>query len=138
MLAKPLPQFPVARIAPNQVLPGSPETRYCSAKRRSSCVRSFAGLAATSQKRILRRSRHIILNLHHQRRHQIEVLMNVRKLVQQLHHAVIVFERVQPHPGQAIFAGDQILVERLVLVPEKDDAQGRHGWKTKSSMRDSD
>jgi hypothetical protein len=44
---------------------------------------------------------------------------------------------VQSNPGQAIFAGYQVLVERLVLVPEKNQTQSRHGWKTKSSMRDS-
>jgi hypothetical protein len=34
---------------------------------------------------------------------------------------------VQPRPRQTIFARDQILVKRLVLMPEKYDAQCRHG-----------
>jgi len=34
---------------------------------------------------------------------------------------------VQARPGQAIFARDQIFVERLVLMPKQDDAQGGHG-----------
>jgi hypothetical protein len=37
-------------------------------------------------------------------------------------------------PGHTILASDQILVERLVLVPEKNDAQSGHGWRGQSSM----
>jgi len=84
-------------------------------------------LGRNFEKRILRRPRHIILNLRDERRHQIEVLVDVGKLIQQLHHAVVILERVQAHPRQAIFTGHQILVERLVLVPEKNQTQGGHG-----------
>ena len=78
------------------------------------------------QKRILRGARNIILNLRDQRWHQVEGLMDVGKLVQQFHHAVIVFQRMQAHPRQAIFACDQILVKGLVLVPKNDDAKSGH------------
>src|SRR5579871_6722850 len=54
--------------------------------------------------------------------------MNFRELIQQFHHAVVVLERVQTHPRQAVFTRYQILVERLVLMPKKDDAKRRHGW----------
>jgi hypothetical protein len=29
---------------------------------------------------------------------------------------------MQANPGQTIFAGDQVFVKRLMLVPENDDA----------------
>ena len=57
--------------------------------------------------------------------------MDVGKLVQQFDHAVVVLERVQARPRQTIFARDQILVERLVLVPKQDDAQER-AWVEES------
>src|SRR5260370_21066759 len=41
---------------------------------------------------------------------------------------------MQAHPGQAIFASHQILIERLVLVPEEDETQGGHERKCQSSM----
>jgi hypothetical protein len=43
--------------------------------------------------------------------------MDVGKLVQQLHHAVVIFQAVQPHPWQTVFSGEQVLVKRLMLVP---------------------
>ena len=91
-------------------------------------------LGGHTQKGILRRARHVILNLRDQRRHQVEVLVHVGKLIQQFHHAVIVFQGMQPHPRQAVLAGDQILVQGLVLMPEQDQAEGRHGWKAQDSM----
>ena len=59
--------------------------------------------------------------------------MDGGKLVQQFDHAVIVFESVQTYPGQTVFAGNQILVKRLVLMPEKNDAEDGHGWNRQSS-----
>ena len=135
MLAKALPQFPVTRIAPDQVLRDSPETDIAE-QTAALPAQVFRGLCRHSQERILRRTVHIILDLHHQRRHEVEVLVDFGKLVQQFHHSVIVFERVQANPRQTIFAGDQILVKRLVLVPQKNDAEDGHGWRSQSSMRD--
>jgi hypothetical protein len=43
--------------------------------------------------------------------------VDVRKLIQQLDHPIVVFEGVQAYPGKAIFSGDQVLVKRLMLVP---------------------
>jgi hypothetical protein len=42
---------------------------------------------------------------------------------------------MQPHPRQAIFSGDQVLIKRLVLVPQQDDAQGRHEEKFRIARR---
>jgi hypothetical protein len=41
---------------------------------------------------------------------------------------------MQAHPRQAIFARHQILIERLVLVPEEDETQGGHDWNGQDSM----
>ena len=134
VLAKPFPQFAVPRIAPDQVL----RIRLKQILQREAALverQLLRRLGRHGKKWILRRPRDIVLNLHHQRRHQVEILVNVGKLVQQFDHAVVVFERVQPRPRQTIFACDQILVERLVLMPEQNDAQSRHGWSSQSSMR---
>ena len=48
----------------------------------------------------------IILNLRYKRWNQIKSLMYLRKLIQQFHHPVVIFKRMQAHPGQAVFAGD--------------------------------
>ena len=125
MLAKALPQLTVAGITSNDIL------RICLKQilqRKPTLLEcQFPGrLGGHGQERIPRRSRHVVLNLHHQRRYKIEVLMNVGELIEQLHHAVIIFERVQTHPWQTVFARNQIFVERLVLMPKKDDAQGWH------------
>jgi hypothetical protein len=97
----------------------------------------LAGFAATRKKWVLGSSGHVILDLSDQRRHQIEGLMDVGEFVQQLDHAVVVFERMQAHPGQAVLSGDQILVERLMLMPQDNDAQNGHWsgipWKKGST-----
>ena len=78
------------------------------------------------QKRVVRRARHVVLNLRDQRRNKVEGLVNVGKLIQQFDHAVIIFESMQPHPGQTILPRDQVFVKRLMLVPQNDDAQNGH------------
>ena len=52
--------------------------------------------------------------------------MHLRKLVQQLHHPVVIFQRVQPRPGQAILPRHQVFIKRLMLVPQDDNSQLRH------------
>ena len=101
VLPKPLPQLPVPWIPPNHV-------RWIRLKqilqRKPPLVRRqiLRRLGHHIQKRILRRPLHVVLNLRHQRRHNVKVLVNVRKLIQQLHHTVVVFQGVQPHPRQAV------------------------------------
>ena len=133
MLVKPLQQFAISRIAPNHIQRvGLKQILQCEPALVERQILGWHG--RDPQEWILCRPVRIVLNLHHQRRHQIEILMDVGKLVQQLHHAVIVFERVQPRPRQTIFPRNQILIKRLVLMPKKNDAQGRHGWSSQSSM----
>jgi hypothetical protein len=38
--------------------------------------------------------------------HEVKGLMDVREFIQQLDHAVIVFERMQPYPWQTVFPAD--------------------------------
>jgi hypothetical protein len=33
---------------------------------------------------------------------------------------------VKTYPGEAVFAGNQVFIKRLVLMPEDDDAEGGH------------
>ena len=112
------PQLAIARIAPNHVHRVRLEQilqREAPLGRRQLRRR----LGHQVKKRIVRVARDVILDLCHQRRNQVEVLVDVGKLVQQFHHPVVVLEGVQPDPGKAILAGDHVFVERLVHVPEQ-------------------
>ncbi len=62
------------------------------------------------------------LELHQQRRHQVEGDPHAGKLPQQRGHAVVVLERVKPGPREDVLVGDEILVIRLVHVPQEGDA----------------
>ena len=61
------------------------------------------------------------LELHQQRRHQVERQLHLRKLAQQRDHAVVVLQPVQPHPRQDVLARCEVFVVRLVHVPEDGD-----------------
>ncbi len=98
MLEKTLPQLAVARVTPNQV-GGIRLKKILQGKLALGKRQLLSRLGGHAQKRILCRSGNVVLDLHHQRRHNIEVLMNIRKFVQQFDHAVIIFESVQSDPG---------------------------------------
>jgi hypothetical protein len=80
------------------------------------------------EERIARGAAFVVLNLRDERRNQIKGLMDVRELIEQFHHSVVVFEGVQTYPGETVLSGDQIFVERLMLVPKQNDTQNRHRW----------
>ena len=61
--------------------------------------------------------------LHEERRHQVERDLDRRELAQDRRHAEIIFEGMQADPRQDVLAGDQVLVERLVHVPQQGDAR---------------
>ncbi len=114
----PVPQVAIARIAPNHVH----RVRLKQILQRESAlggVELARRLSHHVEERIVRLAGDIVLNLRHQRRHQIEVLMDARELVQQLDHAVIVLQRMQPHPRQAILARHHVFVKRLMHVPQQ-------------------
>ena len=62
------------------------------------------------------------LELDEQRRHQVERDADARKLPKERRHPVVVLQRVHPHPGEDVLAGDEILVVRLMHVPEDGHA----------------
>jgi len=68
----------------------------------------------------------VLGDLGHHRRHQVECLPDFGKLLQHANHAVVILERVHARPGQFVFAGDQVLVEGLVHVPEEAQVYLRH------------
>jgi hypothetical protein len=72
---------------------------------------------------VLKNSGIVIFELCHQRRHNIEILVHLGKFFQQLHHSVIVLERVQTHPWKAIFTAYQVLVKGLVHMPEEEKSE---------------
>jgi hypothetical protein len=53
--------------------------------------------------------------------------MDFRKLFQQFDHPVVVFQGMQPDPGEAVLSRNKVFVIRLMLMPENDDAQNGHG-----------
>src|SRR5262245_11913031 len=65
------------------------------------------------------------LQLHEERRHQVERGANLRELLQQRHHAVVVLQGMQANPRQDVLARDEVLVIGLVHVPE--ERNGGHG-----------
>src|SRR5262249_38918755 len=63
----------------------------------------------------------VILDLRQHGGDEVESLLDFGKVFQDSHHARVVLKRVQTGPGELIFAGPQILVERLVHVPEETE-----------------
>src|ERR1051326_149408 len=124
--AKTLPQFAIAGIAADHV--GGIGLEQILQRKTAFVLGQVAGgLGSDVEKRVLRGSRNVILNLGDQRWNEVEGLMDVGKLVQQFDHAVVVLEGVQAYPGQAVFAGDQIFIKGLVLMPKDNNAKHRHG-----------
>ena len=120
-----VPQLPVARISSNQIYRiGLEEILQCEmtfVRIEISCR-----LGRNLEERVASSAGHVVLYLGDQRRDKVEGLVNVGKLVQQLDHAEVVLERVQSHPGQPVVAGDQVLVKRLMLVPQNYYAENGH------------
>ena len=52
-------------------------------------------------------------------RDKVEGLAYLREVPQDVRHVVVVFDAVQTHPGQGVPSGDEVLVIRLVHVPEE-------------------
>ena len=65
------------------------------------------------------------LELHQHGRDQVEGDLDLGELAHERDHAVIVLEGMQAHPRQDVLVSDQILVERLVHVPQ--DGNASHG-----------
>ena len=60
--------------------------------------------------------------LHEEGRHEVEREAHVRKLAQQRRHPVVVLERMQADPRQDVLPCHQVLIERLVMVPQQRNA----------------
>src|SRR6185503_18443297 len=66
--------------------------------------------------------------LHQHRRHEVERQAHRGELTEQRHHAPVVLQPVQPHPRQDVLPGQQVLVQRLMHVPQQRNA--RHNGRT--------
>ena len=86
----------------------------------------FGRFGGNFEERVPSSAGYVVLYLRDQGRDEVEGLVNVGKLVEQLDHAVVVLESMQPDPGQPVLAADQVLVKRLMLVPQNYDAQNGH------------
>ena len=70
------------------------------------------------KKSIRRAPFHVVQQLVHHRRHQVDDATRPGIVRQQAGHAVVVLDPVQPDPGHGQFARRRLLVVGLVLVPE--------------------
>lgn len=68
----------------------------------------------------------VIADLLQQRRDKIEGLLYAGELVEQLHHAVVILQGMHADPREAVFAGGEVLIERLMHVPQKAESQYGH------------
>ena len=86
---------------------------------------------------IARAARGKRLELHEQRRHEVERDLDAGKLPEQRHHAVVVLQGVQPDPRQDVLARGQVFVKGLVHVPEDRDL-GHSGtlWAGRQERRE--
>ena len=83
-------------------------------------------------------ARGVVLQLLHQRRDQVEGLVEGRVAGQDLHHVQVVLEGVQPRPGHLEGPGTRRPVVRLVHVPDEGYVQRlrrRHPSPGRSSCR---
>src|SRR5947209_754360 len=119
------PQLTVTRIARDHVLQVGLE-EILDGKLPFVKIELGGGPGGNLQKRVMRFALNVFLNLDHQRRNKVEGLVNAGKFIQQLHHAEIVFECMEPYPGQPVLSGDQVLIVRLVHVPQKQETYDWH------------
>ena len=118
-------QLAVARVAVNHAARIGIE-RVAQQKSAVPIRQRFGRLQRRVEKGIAGRARGVFGNLHHHRRHQVKGLADARKLLQNAHHAVVVLERVHARPWQLVFARGQVLIKRLVHVPEEAQIDLRH------------
>ena len=119
-------QLAVARIALDHVLRIGVE-RMLQQETLFRLGERFGGLQRQLQKWIAGLAAGVLVHLRHHGGHQVESLAHVGEFSQDLDHAVVVFERVHARPGQLVLARDQVLIERLVHVPEEAEIDLRHG-----------
>ena len=74
----------------------------------------------------MRRVAGIILNLPDKRGHHIERGVDGGKIPHDRHHAVVILQRMQTHPGHGVNVFRQVLVKGLVHVPKKHEVGLRH------------
>src|SRR5205814_7621729 len=86
-------------------------------------------------KRVLGGAVYIILNLSDERRDQIEVLVNIRELIEQLDHPKVVFQGMHSDTRQAVFPRYQVSIKGLMHVPQENEADIGHGLKENSTAK---
>ena len=99
--------------------------KACSLRRQR-----FGWLEGDVEERVVGLAARVFFDLHHHGGHQVEGLFDLRKFFKDLHHAVVVFEGMHAGPGEAVLSCGQILVERLVHVPEEAQVDFRHAIAT--------
>ena len=119
-----LPQLLIARVAADHVHRVGLE-KILQRKTASTFTELGRRLGHHLEKRVAGGAGGVVLHLDDQRRHEVEVLVDVGELVQQLDHPVVVLEGMHAHPGQPVVPGDEVLVIRLVHVPEENEVDLR-------------
>ena len=65
----------------------------------------------------------IVHYLFEERRHQVEVLPDLREVLEYLEHVEIVLCAMQPYPGEPVKTRGRVFVVRLVHMPEEYDIE---------------
>ena len=120
-----IPELAVTRVASNHVHGVGLEQIF---QRKSTLAGSqvVRGFGCNIEEWISRGSCHIVLDLRNQRRDKVKGLVNLRKLIQELDHPVVIFESMQSNPGKPVPARNQVLIKRLMLMPQNNHAQNGH------------
>src|SRR6516225_2936236 len=115
-VAESLPEFAVARVASDQV----DRIRLKEILQGEAALfeaQVAGGPGRDLEEWVLGGPRDVVLDLGDERGHQVKVLVNLREFIQELDHAIVVLQGMQAYPGKPVLAGDQILIEGLVLMP---------------------
>ena len=87
----------------------------------------FGRLEGEVQQGIVGLTTGVFLDLDHHGRDQVKGLPDGRKFFQDFDHAVVVLQGMHAGPREAILTGGEVLIERLVHVPEKAQVDFWHG-----------
>ena len=81
----------------------------------------LGGLEGDLVSALVGRISRILLKLHDEGRDQVERDVDRRKILEHRNHAPVVLQGVQAYPGHAVVILSQVLVKRLVHVPQEHE-----------------
>ncbi len=120
-----LEEFAVARIAVDHVR-GIGIERVLQEQLALLFGQMLGGFEGEGEERVARLAGCILFHLRHHGGHQVERLLHLGEIFEDVHHAVVVFERVHARPGELVLAGSEVFIKRLMHVPQEAQVNLRH------------